>query len=177
MMISTHVTQGIRLSDDDEHLLAPLQEMQGALKKVNFTIKVIMVLGVALICSSIVFWIKARVSDSSDAFFAAHCLTLTFFFFDLQRLKEKLHFADIKCSVNGEVKEAEDELRAFISASKGEANIEMNKYCSSDVNSGEKESHETTEKAPLPTSDEDEVFHSNDDDVNDLNTHTSNNNN
>lgn len=95
-------------------------------------------------------------------------------FVRLQRLKEKLLFADVKCSVNGEIKEAEDELKAFISASKDEANMEMNKQRSSDVNSREKESLETNEKATLTAApcDEDD-----DDHVNDLNTHTSNNNN
>ena len=177
------LTQGIRISDDDEHFLAPIQEMQSALKKVNFIVKVIMVLGVALICSSIVFWIKARVSCQSlgDVFASLACrliVTVSPCFFlpsPLQRLKEKLLFADVKCSVNGEVKEAEEELKAFISASKDETNIE-NKYCSSDVNSSEKESLETSEKATLAASDEDKVVHPNDH-VNDLNTHTSNNNN
>lgn len=67
----------------------------------------------------------------------------------------------MKCHVNGEVKEAEEELKAFISPSKVEPSVEANKYSSSDDNS--------TEKAPLDATDKSRV-NENDDDKNSLHT-------
>lgn len=67
LFLLSSVSQGVHIKDDDSHFLAPIQQMQSTIYKVNFTIKVIMVLGVAMICASIVCWIKARVSISSLA--------------------------------------------------------------------------------------------------------------